>query len=130
MHRILAAGALGLLLSIPAISAARTPAPPVRMVAPQYSIKTTYAKQLIRTSLITRTGHRSWKISAGRFNRNMPVGPNAYFSAYPRGNPGMLSFDATVNMIKAKQAPRGVKRVQISPQGCLIGPNSPLMGPR
>lgn len=131
MKRALIVSALGLMICVPAIAGATRPAPrapsgPVGMVAPQYRIQARYAKRLVRAKLIKQTSHRKWSIKPVTRLGNRPLGSNMYFSAIPKGNPSMLSFDATVNPVKAKTAPRGIKRVSIRPQGCLIGPNSPL----
>ena len=127
MKRALIAGALGLMICVPAIASATGPTGGrVGMVAPQYRIKTSYAKRLVKAKLFKQTNYRKWSIKPVTRLGNRPIGSSMYFSAIPRGNPGMLSFDATVNPVKAKTAPRGIKRVSLTPQGCLIGPNSPL----
>ena len=131
MKRALILGALGLMICVPAIAGATRPAATrpgsgrVGMVAPQYRIKHSYARRLVRAKLIKQTRHRKWSIKPVTRLGNRPLGSNIYFSAIPKGNPGMLSFDATVNPVKAKTAPRGLKRVSLRPQGCLLGPNSP-----
>lgn len=127
MRSVIVAGALGILTCFPLVSAARTNGP-VRMVAPQYQIQTSYAKRLVRAKLFQQTQHRNWSVTPVTNLRNRPVGPNIYFSAVPKGNPSMLSFSATVNPVKGRGVPTGVKRVTLAPQGCLIGPNGPLGG--
>ena len=82
MKRALIAGTLALIFCVPAVAGATGPAGGrVGAVAPQYRIKTSYAKRLVRAKLYKQTRHRKWSIKPASL-RNRPIGASIYFGLW------------------------------------------------
>jgi hypothetical protein len=133
MRHVTIAMVLSGLLAVPALAQAQQR--PVGMVAPQYRISQPYAKRLVRKALHKRTTHPRWTVKpttrpiSGTVS-TFPIGPSSYYNAKARGPflmhlPVLPTYTATVNIVKGKNAPRGLDRVTLTPNEVWAGGGPP-----
>jgi hypothetical protein len=137
MRRLTIAMVMSGLLAVPALAQAQQR--PVGMVAPQYQISQRYAKRLVKRALHKRTTHKRWSVKpttrpiTGTVS-TLPCGPNSYYRAKAKGPflmhlPVLPNYNATVNLVKGKRAPRGLSRVTLTPIEPWTGNGPPPLRP-